>query len=159
MKMEKIINVIVEGGKASAGPPLGPALGPMGINAGEVVTKINEDTKSFQGMKIPVKVIIDTETKSFEVEVGSPATSELIKKEIGIEKGRKEKGEIVGDIKLEKIIEIAKKKFNSSLGRNIKNVSKEIVGSCTSLGVTVNGLATRDIIIEINDGKHDSLMG
>ena len=85
--MEKTIDVIVDGGKATAGPPLGPALGPMGINAGQVVAKINEATKAFSGMKVPVKVIVDTTTKQFNIEIGTPPTAELIKKEAGIEKG------------------------------------------------------------------------
>ena len=85
--MEKIINAIVDGGKATAGPPLGPALGPLGVNAGQVIAKINEATKDFAGMKVPVKVIVDTETKEFRVEVGTPPTAELIKKEAKIEKG------------------------------------------------------------------------
>lgn len=157
--MEKIINAMVEGGKASAGPPIGPALGPMGINAGQVVAKINEMTKDFQGMKIPVKIIVDTDTKSFEIEIGSPATSELIKKAAGIEKGRKTKEETPGDISLEKIVEIAKKKEGSSLGKDLKDRVKEVIGSCTSLGVTVNGMNTKELLKEINEGKHDSLMG
>lgn len=157
--MEKIINAIVEGGRATAGPPLGPALGPIGINAGLVVAKINEKTKMFQGVKVPVKVIVNTETKTFEIEVGAPATSELVKKEIGIEKGRKTKGEIAGDISLEKIVEIAKKKTLGSLGKSIKEVATEVAGTCTSLGVTINGKQPKEIIKEIKEGKHDSLMG
>lgn len=157
--MEKIINAIIEGGKATAGPPLGPALGPMGINAGQVVAQINEKTKMFAGTKVPIKVIVDTEAKSFEIEVGAPATSELIKKEIGIEKGRKEKGEVAGDIQIEKVIEIAKKKKESSLGGSVKEIAKEVAGTCTSLGVTINGKSPREIMKEIDEGKHDSLMG
>ena len=61
----KEINIIIEGGKATAGPPLGPALGPLGINAGKVVEEINEKTKGFSGVKIPVKVIVDPKTKEF----------------------------------------------------------------------------------------------
>lgn len=157
--MEKIINALVDGGKANAGPPLGPALGPLGLNAGEVIAKINEKTKTFSGMKVPIKVIVDTESKTFEIEVGAPATSELIKKEIGIEKGRKTKDEIAGDIGLEKVIGIAKKKNESSLGKSLKEMTKEVIGSCTSLGVTINGKPTKEIVREINEGKHDSLMG
>ena len=53
------IKVLVEGGKASAGAPLGPALGPLGVNIGDVVTKINEKTSSYAGMKVPVIVDVD----------------------------------------------------------------------------------------------------
>ncbi|MFH1470185.1 MAG: 50S ribosomal protein L11, partial [Candidatus Micrarchaeota archaeon] len=48
---------MVEGGKASAGPPLGPALGPMGVNINQIIASINEKTKDFAGLTVPVKVI------------------------------------------------------------------------------------------------------
>lgn len=155
--MEKTINAIIDGGKATAGPPLGPALGPLGINAGQVIAKINEATKDFAGMKVPVKVIVDTETKEFRIEVGTPPTSELIKKEAGIEKGSGTKDEPAGDIALEKLVKIAKSKSNS-LGRDLKSTLKEVCGSCLSLGVTIDGKNPRDVIKEIDDGKHDSLI-
>ena len=55
--MAQRINVLVDAGKASAGPPLGPALGPLGVNVTEVIAKINEKTKDFAGMKVPVEVV------------------------------------------------------------------------------------------------------
>jgi len=64
MEQKKSISALVSGGEASAGPPLGPALGPMGINVLQVVNTINEKTKEFQGMKVPVKVEIDPDTKN-----------------------------------------------------------------------------------------------
>lgn len=155
--MEKTINAIVDGGKATAGPPLGPALGPLGINAGQVIAKINEATKDFAGMKVPVKVIVNTETKEFRIEVGAPATSELIKKEVGIEKGAGNREAPAGDISLEKLVKIAKSKSNS-LGKDLKATLKEVCGSCFSLGVTIDGKSARDVIREIDDGKHDSVL-
>ncbi|HIE34016.1 MAG TPA: 50S ribosomal protein L11, partial [Candidatus Altiarchaeales archaeon] len=80
------IEVLVEGGKASGGPPLGPAIGPLGLNINEVVNTINQKTAEFEGMKIPVKVTVDTDTKEYAISVGSPPTSALIKKELGLEK-------------------------------------------------------------------------
>lgn len=153
----KTIDVIVEGGKATAGPPLGPALGPMGINAGEVVAKINEETKAFAGMKVPVKVHVDPATKEFSIEIGSPPTAEIIKKEVGIEKGAGNREAPAGDIALAKVAEIAKAKRNS-LGKNPKETLKEILGTCLSMGVTVEGKNAREVIKEVDGGKHDSLL-
>lgn len=153
----KTIDVIVEGGKATAGPPLAPALAPMGVNIGQVVSKINEKTKSFSGMKVPVKVMVNPKDKSFEIEVGAPPTGEIVKKEAGIEKGSGNKDAPAGNIALERIVEIAKNKSNS-LGSDVKQITKEILGSCLSMGVTVDGKKARDVIKEINDGKHDSIM-
>lgn len=155
--MEKTIDVIVDGGKATAGPPLGPALGPMGINAGQVVAKINEATKAFSGMKVPVKVIADTVTKEFRIEVGAPPTAELIKKEAGIEKGAGNREAAAGDVKLEALVRISKAKSNS-LGKTVKDTLKEVVGSCQSIGVTVDGKDPKTVIREIDQGSHDSLL-
>ncbi len=154
--MKKEINVIVEGGKASAGPPLGPALGPMGVNAGQVVAKINEETKEFEGMKIPVTVIIETSDKSFEIKIGTPPISELLKKSAGVQKGTGSK-ETVGNISLEELVKVAKGKTKTSLSADLKGTVKEAAGSCKSLGLTIEGKDPREIIREIDDGKHDSL--
>lgn len=153
----KTIDVIVEGGKASAGPPLAPALAPMGVNIGQVVAKINESTKDFAGMKVPVKVIVDPATKEFKVEVGSPPTGEIIKKEVGIEKGAGNREAPAGDISLEKIVKIATAKSNS-LGSNKKEIVKEVLGTCLSMGVTIDSKNAREVIKEVNEGKHDSMM-
>ena len=64
---KQTISSLVTGGEASAGPPLGPALGPIGVNIMQVINAINEKTKEFQGMKIPVSVIVDTESKKWEI--------------------------------------------------------------------------------------------
>lgn len=153
----KTIDAIVEGGKATAGPPLGPALGPLGVNAGQVVAKINEMTKDFAGMKVPVKVHVDPATKTFTVEVGSPPTAEIIKKEAGIEKGAGNRDAPAGDIPLEKAVAIARAKRNS-LGKDLKETLKEVLGSCVSMGVTVGGKNGREVRKEVDEGKHDSLL-
>ena len=155
---EMTINALVEGGSATAGPPLGPALGPLKIDIGKVIAEINEKTKSFKGIKVPVKVIVNKETKEFRVEVGTPPVSELLKKKAGIEKGRKEKDEIPGDISLESVIEIAKSIREKSLARTLKSTVKEILGTCVSLGLNCNGKSPKEIIKEIDEGKHDSLL-
>jgi large subunit ribosomal protein L11 len=153
----KTINAIVDGGKATAGPPLAPALAPLGVNIGQVVSKINEATKNFAGMKVPVAVHVDPKTKTFTVEVGSPPTAEIIKKEAGIEKGAGNREAAAGNITMEKAVSIAKNKSNS-LGKNVKETLKEVLGSCVSMGVTVNGKNAKEAIKEVNEGKHDSLL-
>ena len=101
---KQTISSLVTGGEASAGPPLGPALGPMGVNIMEVINAINEKTKEFQGMKIPVSVIVDTESKKWEIEVGIPSASALILKEAGIQKGSGTSGtEWVGEVSADMI--------------------------------------------------------
>jgi len=158
--MSKVtIPAIVEGGRANAGPPLGPALGPLGVNIGVIIDEINKKTAPFSGLKVPVKVIVDKGTKKFEVEVGSPSTGELLKKEAGAEKGRKggaDDPKAVGDLKFEQVVKVARMKSGGSLVRNLKNGVNEVLGTCVSLGITVEGQDARKAIGEVKAGKHDS---
>ena len=154
---KETVEALVEGGKASAAPPLGPALGPKGVNIGQVISKINEKTKMFTGMKVPVKVIIDTSSKSFDIEIGTPPASALLKKEAGIEKGSgNPKEDKVADVLIEQIIKIAKMKEGNLLGKTLKEKVKEIVGTCNSMGVLVEGKPAVEAIADINAGKFDS---
>jgi len=147
------IEQLVEGGKASAAPPLGPALGPMGVNIGQVIQEINKKTAAFKGMQVPVKIIVDTDDKSFTIEVGTPPVSALIKKEANIEKGSGAPNvDKVADLKIEQIIKIAKMKADALLGKDMFAKVKEVIGTCTSMGVLVEGKEPRAIIAEINDG-------
>lgn len=155
---KKSISALVTGGEASAGPPLGPALGPLGINVLQVVNTINEKTKDFLGMKVPVKVEVDSETKKFTVEVGIPPTTALIAKEAGITKGSGTSGkDYVGNISMSGIVKIARMKIDVSYALDLKNCSKEIIGSCVSSGVKVEDKSAKDLYTDINSGKYDSL--
>lgn len=150
------IDVLIQGGKATAAPPLGPALGPLGVNIGQVVGAINEKTKSFAGMQVPVKVTVDTDTKAFEISIGTPPASGLIKKEAGIQKGSGvPQSEMVADLTIEQILKVVDMKQDALLGKNNKEMAKEIVGTCNSMGVTVEGKKGIDMIAEIKAGMHD----
>ncbi len=151
------ISSLVSGGKATAGPPLGPALGPTGVNIGKVIATINEKTKDFAGVDVPVKVIVDPSTKEYEIEVGMPPVSALIKKEMGIEKGSGTKDTVAGDIPLEKVLRIAKVKSESLNTASLKNAVKEVLGTCMSMNITCNGKRASEVINEINQGAHDAL--
>jgi len=155
--MTDTIEVLVEGGRASPGPPLGPALGPMGVNVVQVVAMINEKTKSFAGMKVPVKVLIDPKTKSFEIKVGTPPTSSLLVKEIGMEKGSgAPNSQKVGNITIEQAIKVANMKQDSLMGKNLKMRVLEVIGVCVSSGITVEGKEPKVIQKEIKEGKWDA---
>ena len=146
MKMGQKIEVLVEGGKATPGPPLGPALGPMGVNVAQVVKVINEKTKAYAGMQVPVIVDVDPKTKEFTVTVGTPPTAALIKKELGIEKGSGDaRNQKVGDLTLKQIVKIAHMKKDNSLSYDITGVVLEVLGTCVSMGVTVEGKDPREV--------------
>ncbi|HLL60407.1 MAG TPA: 50S ribosomal protein L11 [Candidatus Nitrosocosmicus sp.] len=155
---KKIVNALVTGGEASAGPPLGPALGPLGINILQVVNTINEKTKDFPGMKVPVKVEVDSDTKKFTVEVGIPPTAALIFKESGINKGSGTAGtNFVGNISMDSVVKIAKMKMDISYAQDVKSTAKEIIGSCLSLGIKVEDKVAKDVYADVTAGKYDSL--
>jgi len=137
---------------------LGPALGPLGINVKAVVDEINQKTGDFNGMQVPVRVEVD-EKKHFTISVGVPPTTALIKKEAGIEKGAATPGsQVAGDIPLEAAIKIAKMKMNDMLSYDLKSAVKEVIGTCVSLGITVNKQKPKDVIASINKGEFDSLL-
>jgi large subunit ribosomal protein L11 len=154
---KETIDIMVAGGKATAAPPLGPALGPMGVNIKSVVDEINRKTGSFNGMQVPVKVVIDTEHKTFEVSVGTPPASALIKKECNVEKGASNaKLEKVADLRIEQIIKIAKMKEDNLQGKTLKERVKEIAGSCQSIGILIEGKPAHTTIEDINSGIYDA---
>lgn len=151
-----VVEVLVPGGKATPSPPLGPALGPLGVNVKAVIEKVNEVTKEFNGIMVPIKITID-DKKAFTIVVGTPPTSALIKQELKIESGSGTPNEkFVGNLTIKQLAKIARIKKNDSLAKNVKNVAKEIVGTCTSLGVTIEGLKSKDAILAINGGKFDA---
>jgi large subunit ribosomal protein L11 len=153
------IDVLVEGGKATAGPPIGPALGPLGLNIMEVVEAINKRTASFEGMKVPVKILVDPTRGTFELRVGTPPTSALILKELGAEKGSTSPGrEPVGDLSLEQVAKVARMKAEDTLGADLKRKVMEVLGTCISLGVTVEGRSPREVQDEVRRGAYDSAL-
>jgi len=150
------VDVLIEGGKATAAPPLGPALGPLGVNIGQVVQDINKKTDSFKGMQVPVKVTVDSDTKEYEITIGTPPASALIKKEAGVQKGAGNPlTEKVADLKIEQIIKIAKMKEDNLLGKDTKQKVKEIMGTCQAMGVLVEGVPALEAIGQVNQGKFD----
>ena len=157
MGEKKVINALVTGGEASAGPPLGPALGPLGVNVLGIVNEINKQTADFKGMRVPVKVEVDLETKGFTVSVGTPTTSALVAKESGIAKGSgKPNLDFVGDLTIDKVLTIAKAKMAGSYAYTVRSATKEVVGSCVSMGVKVESKDAREFMDEIDAGKWDA---
>jgi large subunit ribosomal protein L11 len=91
--------------------------------------------------------------------VGSPSTGELLKKEAGVEKGKKggaDDPKVVGNLQFSQAVKVARMKTDGSLVRNLKNGVNEVLGTCVSLGITVEGQDARKIIEEVKAGKHDS---
>jgi large subunit ribosomal protein L11 len=143
------VSVLVEGGKATPGNPLGPALGPLGVNVVQVVQQINEQTKGFAGMRVPVVIKVDPATRAFTLVVGRPPVAALLLKEAGKEKGSgKSKTETVGDVKLEAVRRIAEAKGEDLFGRSVEEKVNQVIGTCVSMGLTVDGQDPRLLLKE-----------
>ena len=151
-----VVKALVKGGSASGGPPIGPAVGPTGINIKDVVDAVNEKTMLFKGLTVPVRIECDPETKQFEIFVETPSTASLLLKELGIEKGSINSSEKKsGDLTLEQVVNVANAKKDIFLAKNFKNAVKTVLGTALSIGATVEGSDPRDIQKRIDAGEYD----
>ncbi len=150
------IKILAEGGKMAPGPALSQKLGPAGININEVITKVNEATKDFAGLKVPVELDVDATTKNFEVKVFSPPVSELLKRELGIEKGSgTQKKMQVANASIEQIISVAKTKLGNLLANDLNAAVSSVVGTCVSLGILIENKSAVEVAQELAEGKYD----
>ena len=150
------VKLLAEGGEMKPGPALSQKLGPVGINVGQVIQKVNDATKDLKGLKVPVELEIDMATKEINVKVFSPPVSELLKKELKVEKGSGTQAKIkVANASIEQIISVAKTKFPDMLSKNLKAAVKTVVGSCVSLGILIENKSPTETESEIEKGKYD----
>ncbi|KYH39077.1 MAG: 50S ribosomal protein L11P, partial [Candidatus Bathyarchaeota archaeon B23] len=145
--VKKSFKFIITGGEATGGPPIGPALGPLGINVMMVVRKINEITVDYRGVKVPVEVTVDTDTKEFTVKLGSLSTYAHITQTLSLSKGSSNPNrEFVGDLSFDQVVEIARKKWDDLLAATLRGAVREILGSCLSIGITVDGKPVKEVL-------------
>lgn len=155
----KTFRVIVEGGKATGGPPIGPALGPLGVNIPLIVSRINELTSDYAGLRVPVEINVNVEDKSFDILVCTPTTTALIAKEAKITKGSgTPRRESVGNISMEQVVKIAKLKSEQLSTRSLKSAVKVVLGSCISMGISINAKDPKEIQEELDQGIYDELL-
>ena len=141
------VSVLVEGGKAAAGAQLGSALGPLGVNVGQVVAQINQETKQFAGMRVPVVVKVNPANRTFTLVVGRPPVAAMLLREAKKEKGSgKPKTETVGDVSLDAVKRIAEAKGEDMHGRSLEEKMNQVIGTCVSLGLTVGGEDPRAVL-------------
>ena len=121
-----------------------------------IVKEINDLTKDYVGMRVPVKVNVETDTKKFTVEVGIPTASALIVKESGVAKGSSmPKTAAAGNLTVDKLVKISKVKMAQSYASTVKSVALEVAGSCVSMGITIEGKPAREFQQEIKENKWD----
>ena len=154
-----LIKLLVEGGKMTPGPAVAQQLGPMGINLGKVISDINTATLEFKGVTVPVHLDIDSKTKKINIKVLSPPTSELIKKELKIEKasGARLKQK-VGNLAIEQVVSISKVKHKNMLSNNFTSTVKSVIGTCQALGVLIENKEASEILAEMKEGKYKDII-
>jgi len=156
--MAGTIEVLIPGGQADPGPPLGPELGPTPVDVQAVVSEINDETAAFDGMEVPVTVEYDDDG-SFDIEVGVPPTAELVKDEAGFETGSGEPHEeFVADLSVDQVRQIAEQKHPDLLSYDLRGAAKEVVGTCVTLGVTIEGENPRDFKEKVDAGEYDGVL-
>lgn len=165
MAGKETLELLVEGGKASPDPNSAQKLSAYKLNIGDVFKKVNEKTETYKGMQVPVKIIIDRDTKEVEIEVGIPPVSSMIKKEIGIEKAKLTEEDtaagktVLGSITMEQCVKIAKMKMGEMLVKDLKSAVKQVIGTVVSMtGIQVEEKSPKDILKEIDEGKWDELL-
>jgi large subunit ribosomal protein L11 len=151
-----VVKALVTGGSASGGPPIGPAVGPTGINIKDVIDKINEETQMFKGLSVPVRIICDPETKQFEIFIETPSTASLLMKELGASQGSSNCiEEKIGDLTFEQIKSVVEAKKDTFLEKTYKAAVKSVLGTALSVGATIEGEDPRTIQQRIDNGEYD----
>lgn len=166
MPEKEIVEMLIEGGKATPGPTTAPKLSAHKLNIGEIFKQINERTREYEGIEVPVKIVIDKKTKQYDIEVGLPPVSSLIKKELGFKKEKKEVAKteeenkgivLMGNLTMGQCVKIAKMKMKDMLVKDLKSAVKMVLGTVVSMPVTVDGKKPKEVLKEIEEGVYDNL--
>lgn len=136
-KVKTVIKLQLLAGKATPAPPVGPALAQHGLNISEFCQKFNDLTKNMAGFKMPVEIKV-YENRTYDIRLKQPATSDLLKKAAGIEKGSGEPNKTkVAKITRAQLKEIAQKKMPDLNTDDVEKAMKIIEGTAKNMGITV----------------------
>lgn len=159
MARVKVIKVQVEGGKASSTPPLGPALSDAELNVNEVIEKINRMTEEYKGYTLTVKIIVDLDSKSYNIELELPTVTSLL---LAAAKASAPSGDSmhkkIGNISIEDVSRIAILKKPELNTKNLKAAIKMILSSARSIGLTVENKDPKDVMKDVDRGVYDEII-
>lgn len=137
-KISGYIKLLIEAGKASPSPPVGPALGQRGVNIMEFCKAFNAQTSSSEGL-LPVTVTVYAD-RSFDLQIKTPPTSYLLKKAAGIEKGSGTTPRTkAGRITEEQARDIAQRKLEDLNTDEIDAALMVVRGTARSMGIDIEG--------------------
>jgi len=155
--MAGTIEVLVPGGEANPGPPLGPELGPTPVDVQAVVQDQRSDRsirrhRSARHRRLRRRRLVQHRSRR-------PADGGLIKDEAGFDTGSGEPQEdFVADLSVEQVKRIAEQKKPDLLAYDTKNAAKEVVGTCVTLGVTIEGVDAREFKQKVDAGEYDDVL-
>ncbi|KAJ3333437.1 60S ribosomal protein L12 [Blyttiomyces sp. JEL0837] len=129
----KIVVLRTTGGEVAGGSALAPKIGPLGLSPKKVGEDIAKATQDWKGLRITVKLIVQNRQAAIE------------KKEKNIKH--------TGNLTLDNVIEIARKMRNKSMAKELKGTVREILGTCFSVGCTVDGSSPQDISEKVASGE------
>lgn len=136
-KVKATVKLHIPAGKATPAPPVGPVLAQHGVNIGDFCQRFNDATKDKEGFTIPVEIII-YEDRTFDFQLKTPLTSELLKKAAGIEKGSGAPNtKKVGKITKKQLKEIAEKKMSDLNTKDVEQAVKIVEGTAKNMGITI----------------------
>lgn len=137
-KISGYIKLLIEAGKASPSPPVGPALGQRGVNIMEFCKAFNAQTSSSEGL-LPVTVTVYAD-RSFDLQIKTPPTSYLLKKAAGVEKGSGSTPRTkAGKITEEQVREIAQRKLEDLNTDEVDAALMVVRGTARSMGIDIEG--------------------
>ncbi len=135
-KIDGYIKLLVDAGKATPSPPVGPALGQRGVNIMEFCKAFNAQTAKTEGL-LPVTVTVYAD-RSFSFEVRTPPVSYLLKKAAKVDKGSGEALKVkVGKVTKAQVEEIAKTKLPDLNTNDIQAASNIVAGTARSMGIEI----------------------
>jgi len=136
-KVKTVIKVNIPAGKATAAPPVGPALGQHGINIMAFCKEYNSRTASQAGFIIPAEITIYAD-RSFSFVTKTPPAADLLRKAVGVEKASSNPNtDIVGEVTKDQLREIAETKMKDLNALDIEAAMRIIAGSARSMGIRV----------------------
>ena len=136
-KVQAVVKLQIQAGKATPAPPVGTALGPHGINIVEFTKTYNEKTADKAGQIIPAQITI-FEDRSFSFILKTPPAADLLRKAAGVEKGASmAKKESVGRVSRDQVRQIAETKMADLNANSIEAAMKQVEGTARSMGIEV----------------------
>eukprot|EP00730_Choanoeca_flexa_P006346 TRINITY_DN12140_c1_g1_i3.p1 TRINITY_DN12140_c1_g1~~TRINITY_DN12140_c1_g1_i3.p1 ORF type:complete len:207 (+),score=54.41 TRINITY_DN12140_c1_g1_i3:66-686(+) len=148
-----IVYMRTVGGEVAATSALAPKIGPLGLSPKKIGDDICKNTKDWKGLKVTVKLTI--QNRKATVSLVNSASSLVIKALKEPVRDRKKEKNVVhdGDMSYNDVYEIAKLMRGRSMARKMAGTVKEILGTCQSVGCTVDGKHPHDWIEEIDAGE------